>query len=150
MLWLNDNYRLDIRCYRLVPHRLGSEVLIDLQQLIPLPEAADFQIRQRNKELETAAAKDRASSKDYTKYDVTIAGEDFTGLSKQGAIWRTVRQLLMRGVPGAEIRACITPRRWLSVERLPDERLEDAFQRQYPERGTGYWVDLEMVEGTTE
>jgi hypothetical protein len=46
VLWLN-NQGLDITCYRIVPHRLNGDVLIDIQQLIPLPEAADYETKLR-------------------------------------------------------------------------------------------------------
>ena len=43
VLWLIDR-GLDIRCVRLKPYRLDSgQVLLDIQQLIPLPETASFQ-----------------------------------------------------------------------------------------------------------
>lgn len=45
VMWLNDQ-ELDIRCVRLKPYRQNDgTVLVDVQQVIPLPEAADFQIR---------------------------------------------------------------------------------------------------------
>ena len=42
VIWLNDTYNTDISCYRVVAYRLGTEILLDLQQIIPLPEAKDF------------------------------------------------------------------------------------------------------------
>ncbi|PWT92804.1 MAG: hypothetical protein C5B56_01790, partial [Proteobacteria bacterium] len=43
ILWLNEQ-GLDIRCVRLKPYRdADGAVLIDVQQLIPLPEATDYQ-----------------------------------------------------------------------------------------------------------
>jgi hypothetical protein len=43
VMWLND-YGLRIRCVRLKPYRMESGVLlVDVQQIIPLPEAVDFQ-----------------------------------------------------------------------------------------------------------
>ncbi|MCZ8283166.1 MAG: DUF4268 domain-containing protein [Aquidulcibacter sp.] len=43
VMWLRDR-EIDIRCVRLKPYRLeDSRMLIDIQQLIPLPEAAEFQ-----------------------------------------------------------------------------------------------------------
>lgn len=43
VLWLIDQ-GLDIKCVRLKPYRLkDGKVLLDIQQLIPLPEAATFQ-----------------------------------------------------------------------------------------------------------
>ncbi len=46
VIWLNDTYNTDISCYRIVPYRLGAEILLDLQQIIPLPEAEDAFRRQ--------------------------------------------------------------------------------------------------------
>lgn len=43
VMWLRER-DIDIRCVRLKPYRLeDGRVLMDIQQLIPLPEAADFQ-----------------------------------------------------------------------------------------------------------
>lgn len=43
VMWLIDR-GIDIRCVRLKPYRMADgTVLLDVQQLIPLPEAADFQ-----------------------------------------------------------------------------------------------------------
>ena len=43
VMWLNA-HDLDIRCVRLKPYRMDDgTVLLDVEQLIPLPEAADFQ-----------------------------------------------------------------------------------------------------------
>jgi hypothetical protein len=49
VLWLNDR-DLDIRCMRLKPYKLDNRILVDVQQIIPPPEAAEFQIRIRQKE----------------------------------------------------------------------------------------------------
>jgi hypothetical protein len=44
VMWLNEEYDMRIRCIRMKPWRMGDgTVLLDLQQLIPLPEAAEFQ-----------------------------------------------------------------------------------------------------------
>lgn len=49
VLWLND-HDLDIQCIRLKPYRLLDKILLDVQQIIPLPEAAEFQTQIRAKE----------------------------------------------------------------------------------------------------
>ena len=51
VLWLNK-HDLDITCVRLRPHRLGDEVLIEATQIIPLPEAADYEVKMRVQEQE--------------------------------------------------------------------------------------------------
>ena len=49
VLWLNER-NLDIRCVRMKPYADGERVLIDIQQVIPLPESADYVVRIRKKE----------------------------------------------------------------------------------------------------
>lgn len=44
VLWLNNN-GLDICCYRAIPYSYNEKTLLDIQQIIPLPEAADYQIK---------------------------------------------------------------------------------------------------------
>ena len=44
VMWLNQR-ELDIRCIRLRPYSDGDRVFLDVQQVIPLPEAAEFQFR---------------------------------------------------------------------------------------------------------
>lgn len=49
VLWLRDR-KIDIRCTRLRPYVAGGKTLIDVQQIIPLPEAQDYMVRIREKE----------------------------------------------------------------------------------------------------
>jgi hypothetical protein len=49
VMWLND-HGLDIRCIRLQPYDDQSRLLVDVQQVIPLPEAAAYQVQVREKE----------------------------------------------------------------------------------------------------
>ena len=54
-LWLNER-GLDIRCVRLKPYEMNSRVVLDVQQLIPLPEAQDYIIKVGIKQREQARA----------------------------------------------------------------------------------------------
>lgn len=49
VMWLNTR-GLDIRCVVMKPYQFTDRTLIDVRQLIPLPEAADYQIKIREKE----------------------------------------------------------------------------------------------------
>jgi hypothetical protein len=49
VLWLRER-SIDIRCIRLRPYQDGDKRLIDVQQIIPLPEANEYQIQLREKE----------------------------------------------------------------------------------------------------
>jgi len=49
VLWLNQR-DLNIRCVRLKPYRWQDRIFLDIQQVIPLPEASEYQIRIKQKE----------------------------------------------------------------------------------------------------
>jgi len=49
VLWLRQR-EIDIRCIRLRPYQDGATRLMDVQQIIPLPEANDYQVQLREKE----------------------------------------------------------------------------------------------------
>lgn len=55
VLWLNRQ-GLDLRCVRLRPYRSGAEVLVDVTQIIPLPEAAEYEVKLREQEREKRKA----------------------------------------------------------------------------------------------
>lgn len=65
VMWLNER-GLDIRCVRLVPYRHNDDILLDVEQLIPLPEAQDYQVKIREQSDERRVA--RRSDRDYTRY----------------------------------------------------------------------------------
>jgi len=64
VLWLRER-DIDIRCLRLRPYEDGEKRLIDVQQIIPLPEANDYQVQLREKE--QVGRKKRAE-----RYDVRL------------------------------------------------------------------------------
>ncbi|MCP5356180.1 MAG: DUF4268 domain-containing protein [Rhodobacteraceae bacterium] len=56
VLWLRE-HRIDARCFKVTPYAFGDELLIDIQPVIPTPEAADFMIGMAEKESEEKSAK---------------------------------------------------------------------------------------------
>lgn len=64
VLWLID-HGMDIRCIRMRPYKDGERTLVDVQQIIPLPEAHDYQIQLREKGSE--GRKQRAERYDIRK-----------------------------------------------------------------------------------
>ena len=48
VIWLIDQ-GIDIKCVQISPYKLGNEVLVDFQQVIPLPQASDYQVKIREK-----------------------------------------------------------------------------------------------------
>lgn len=51
VLWLRE-HGIDARCHKVTPYLHGEELLIDIQPVIPTPEAADFMISMAEKENE--------------------------------------------------------------------------------------------------
>ncbi len=65
VLWLNER-DLNIKCVRLIPYKYSdNNILIDVQQIIPLPEAETYQLRIRH---QSEARKESASKFDFTQY----------------------------------------------------------------------------------
>jgi hypothetical protein len=56
VMWLNK-HELDVTCIRLRPYKLDNRVLIDAEQIIPLPEAAAYEVKIRAQAQETRKAK---------------------------------------------------------------------------------------------
>jgi hypothetical protein len=127
VLWLNER-ELDLRCVRMRPYLFNGEVLVDVQQVIPLPEAADYQVRvrERNEQRRVTAT---LGERDRTKFDVSIHGFVHQGLNKRRAILTVVRALATAGVA------------------------PDAMSRAIPERGDRFVIgadgDLDSLEFVT-
>jgi RecB family endonuclease NucS len=90
VLWLN-NYGLDIRCIRMKPYNDNGRTLVDIEQVIPLPEASAYQVGVREKKIRERSL--RIQNRDITKYDVTVFGKSETNLAKRNAIFYVVKNL---------------------------------------------------------
>jgi hypothetical protein len=120
VLWLNDQ-GIDIRCVRLQPYRLENRTLVDAQQVIPLPEVAEYQVQVREKIQEERQA--RARTTDFTRYDVKIGNEVHVAMWKRNAIFLICRTLCERGINPDEIGNLFdwrANRVWYSVNAAPD------------------------------
>ncbi|GAL03431.1 hypothetical protein JCM19237_6325 [Photobacterium aphoticum] len=65
VLWLRDK-GIDISCVRLTPYRYKEDVLINAEQIIPVPELEEYQVKFREKRDEQRVS--RKGKRDYTKY----------------------------------------------------------------------------------
>lgn len=105
VIWLNER-AMDIRCVRLQPHRDGDRVLVDVQQVVPLPEAEEYQIRVREKQVKERTSR-QSSGRDFTRFDVIVNDKVYENLPKRRAILTTVQALCDRGVGADEIKSLI-------------------------------------------
>ncbi len=94
VMWLND-FGLDIRCVRMHPYINNGETILDVQTVIPIPEAADYQVRLREKK--TKERESRETNKDFTKYDLSISGEKYHSLSKRWLMFHIVSAVMKSG-----------------------------------------------------
>jgi len=108
VLWLVE-HGVDIRCLRLRPYGESDGVLLDVQQVIPLPEAEDYQVRVREKRLEDRSG--RRSRRDTARFHVTVDGAVEESLPKRRAIHRIVQALCRHGVAPDQISEAIPWRR---------------------------------------
>lgn len=107
VLWLNDQ-GLDITCVRLRPYKAIEGVFLDIQQVIPLPEASEFQvaIREKNREREVA----QIHGKDYTKYSVSTPSGQSSPLNKRMLILKIVQEAIRLGVTPEQIMKAVSKR----------------------------------------
>lgn len=57
VLWLN-RHGLDVKCIRLKPYKMGDALLVDVAQIIPLPEAAEYEVKIRAQAQEMQKVRD--------------------------------------------------------------------------------------------
>jgi hypothetical protein len=129
VLWLNRFDGMDIRCVRLVPYQVDDRVLLDIQQVVPLPEAADYQVRLRRKDQQQERA--HADGRDFTRYHIVVDGQVLPDENKRHAIRVMVQQLLERGVPAAAI-AEVLP--GFASARLMASTIRKALSRRFMPR----------------
>jgi hypothetical protein len=137
VLWLNER-DLDIRCVRLRPYTVGDRVLLDIQQVLPLPEAEEYQVQIRKK-----AAEERqsgASGSDWTRYDLTINGETFPNLYKRKLFFLAIRAFIQHGLRLSDITKFIPQRKFLVVPEkcLTSEEFREKASKLRTSTGISY------------
>ena len=137
VLWLNEK-GLDIRCVRLRPYKIDSELVVQVEQVLPLPEAQDYIIGVREKQRSEA----KSRSRDFTKFDVEIAGKSYSNLAKRQAIVRVAKRLCECGASPEDL-ASTSGRPFNSVWRcaegeLSSDELSDALVSQANSGGPAF------------
>lgn len=100
VLWLNKQ-GLDIRCIQMRPYGVEDRVFLDIQQIIPLPAAEQYQVALREKTQEQVAA-DR-QTRDTTRYDLSIGDVIYPNLPKRRLVFMIVREALKRGISPPDV-----------------------------------------------
>lgn len=126
VLWLIDR-GIDIRCVRLQPYNMGGHVLVDVQQIIPLPEAAEYQVQVREKARKEREA--RASRADFTRYDVTLGAQKYFAETKRWALYLVFRHLVESGLDPEALAAHCGRRSGRALYAVDGEVDRDEFMR---------------------
>jgi hypothetical protein len=100
VMWLND-HEVDIRCVRMRPYVFGQDIVLDIQQIIPLPEAAEFQVQIREKARQERAV--QVGYRDFTKYDLELPGRTLQRLNKRNLVLQIVKFAIESGAGPDEI-----------------------------------------------
>jgi hypothetical protein len=128
VLWLNEQ-GLEITCVRLRPYCLNDQVLLDIHQVIPLPEAAEFQVAIQQQA--TARRVAERNGRDYTKYALETKGESFSNLNKRNLVFHVVKSAVALGLSPEAVKACVT---WRKIFFEVDGALSvDELQLQLPQ-----------------
>ncbi|MCM3516595.1 endonuclease NucS domain-containing protein [Nocardioides sp. P86] len=148
VLWLNEFYGFDIRCVRLSPYRLEDRLLLDVQHVIPLPEASEYTVRVREKEIAVKQAKE--SGADWTKFVVQSPTSTTKPLPKRWAVLELVKGLAEAGVAMEHVSRALPDSKILHVTgTYPDsEALWAAIQTQLGKPDPRRWhLAHPIVEG---
>ncbi|UTW59228.1 hypothetical protein KFE96_02670 [Kordiimonas sp. SCSIO 12603] len=91
VLWLND-FDVDITCLRMTPYKLENKILLNIEQVIPVVEAQDYQTGVREKKREQRQA--RSEGKDRSLIEMSWDGEVYETPFKKAEIGYLTIQLL--------------------------------------------------------
>ncbi len=108
VLWLNDK-GIDIRCVKIEPFHDGQRILLDIQQVIPLPEAEQFQVQVRQKKQKEQRA--RSYSQDFSKFTLMVSGQEYNGLNKRNLMYQLISDMVKADVKPEELEELVTFRK---------------------------------------
>lgn len=57
VMWM-INHNISVKCFKATPYKHGEELLLDIEQIIPVKEAADYYIKMADKKKESQSAKE--------------------------------------------------------------------------------------------
>lgn len=78
------NHGISVQCFKATPYQYGEELLLDIEQIIPVKEAAEYLIKMADKAKEAQAVKENSKGIEVLrkKYWTELL-EKFNGVSKQ-------------------------------------------------------------------
>ena len=145
VLWLRER-DVDIRCVRLTPYQLADSPLLDIQVVIPLPEAEEYQQSIRVKQREERV---QQSSRRRGRFSARLSGRQLDGLTGKHLALTVIRWALIdRGANPEEVEALVGFNRgdlWLHFpqQQLSEEDVKQALEQR--KLSTGKTAALDPV-----
>lgn len=127
VMWLN-NFGLDIRCVRMSPYLSQDGLFLDVQTLIPLPEAEEYQVRIREKTMKEREA--RKQSRDPVRFEVVTEGNGHPNLSSNKMIHHVTRYVISQGKPIEDVITTIEQIRPNSFHEMDGSARPNDFKRE--------------------
>ncbi|MEO2016231.1 MAG: hypothetical protein ABGZ53_17875 [Fuerstiella sp.] len=152
VLWLNLS-GLNITCVHLRPYGSSGDVLLDVQQVIPLPEAEDYQVRLRERHERERAS--RRASRDSTRFNVTVGDTVHPNLAKRDAVFTVLQAICSTGISPADIGTLLSWRTklFLTVDGSVDSATFETLAQQSPPFYSARWfcsnAELLHADGKT-
>jgi hypothetical protein len=146
VLWLNRFDGMDIRCFRLAPYEINSKNYLDIEQVIPLPQAADYQVRLRKKDQQQE--KVREGGADWTRYQIIVDGVAGPPLRKRQAVLSMVQALQRKGIRIDAVSKYLPPARLrvISAQLANPEEIKEALREQGVNESERYFTEAPFVE----
>lgn len=63
VLWLLNNYKLRIQCFKVTPYSMAEQLFLDVEQIIPVQEAEEYMIKMADKKQEDSVNQDELKSR---------------------------------------------------------------------------------------
>lgn len=147
VLWLNRFDGMDIRCFRLLPYEINGKNYIDIEQVIPLPQAVDYQVQVRRKDQQQQKAR-REGGADWTPYQIIVDGEAGPPLRKRQAVLAMIQNLNDRNVRLEDVCRMLPPSRLRVLTGEVDEpaAVEQALRAQGVNEPERYFSAVPFIE----
>ncbi len=134
-LWLNQQ-GLNVTCIRLTAYKDVESIYFDAQQIIPLPEAADFMVKSREKADERKSSR-VSRGQDNTQYIVTYKSEDIGPLNKRFTMYELVTRMIAAGVSPEELQQHLGSNRFVYCDGEVNNAMEFELSQLFSlKRGT--------------
>ena len=135
VMWLNSR-NLDIRCVRLKPYRDGDRTLLDVQTVIPLPEAEAYQVRIKEKQQQERRSR-QANTRDTTRYDVSVNGKITTNQTKRGMMFHIIAPIINSGVTPEQLSGVVSSKKSRLFYKIDGELIEEQVVEHLMAEDTG-------------